>query len=124
MRSKGKIKQYFGCMIFNVLIAILLPRISGKFDVLEPMKTGGTESFHISNAKKTSLTKRCTLNANTYKVRLSTCINMSIIKFQKIPGRKTKILERFSLCDFRYPILYHLYPSLSYEQYTANTVQF
>ena len=69
MRSKGKIKQYFGCMIFNVLIAILLPRISGKFDVLEPMKTGGTESFHISNAKKTSLTKRCTLNANTYKVR-------------------------------------------------------
>ena len=69
MRSNGKIKLCFGWMIFKILIDILIPQVSGKFDVLEPMKTGGTESFHISSEKKTSLTKRCTLNANTYKVR-------------------------------------------------------
>ena len=70
MRSQGTIKLYSGWILFKILIDIIIPQVSGKFDVLEPMTTGGTDTFHISSAKKAaSLTKRCTLNANTYKVR-------------------------------------------------------
>ena len=70
MRSKGTTKLYSGWILFKILIDVFITQVSGKFDVLEPLKTGETDTFRISSAKKAaSLTKRCTLSANTYKVR-------------------------------------------------------
>ena len=86
MRSKGTIKLYSGWIIFKILIDIIIPQVSGKFDVLEPLKTGETDTFRISSAKKAaSLTKRCTLSANTYKVR-KVQRNAREFTFYAIPG--------------------------------------
>ena len=55
-----------------ILIYILITKCHGKFDALEPMVTGGTETFQIKGDKKDGFyfnTRRCTLEADTYKIR-------------------------------------------------------
>ena len=70
MRRKVFDKPILNLFATTILLSIFILQSHGKFDPLEPMATGDTETFYIDSTKKIAdVGRRCLVNANTYKVR-------------------------------------------------------
>ena len=86
MRRKLFAKPLPNIFATAILLSILILQGHGKFDPLEPMTTGDTETFYIDSTKKIAdVGRRCLVNANTYKVR-KTKQNGNHLKFMAILG--------------------------------------
>ena len=86
MRRKVFTKPLPNLFATTILLSIFILQSHGKFDPLEPMTTGDTETFYIDSTKKTAdVGRRCLVNANTYKVR-KTKQNGNQLKFMAILG--------------------------------------